>query len=183
MALKSVLAGASVALALAATVPANAATTSLTVGDSLTLEYWFNEPGQSIETQTFNYTGPGQTQLMQFGISTLDILSNNEIAFEESPGCGNGCTQTAADWNGPVLFDNSNGVAFSNWAIISDTVGITSSLIAPGEVGVNWQGVPVQGEVLVGATPLPSTWTMLIAGFVGLGFFAYRGKKTAIAAA
>jgi hypothetical protein len=29
----------------------------------------------------------------------------------------------------------------------------------------------------VAATPLPSTWTMLIAGFVGLGFFAYRGSK------
>jgi hypothetical protein len=27
------------------------------------------------------------------------------------------------------------------------------------------------------ATPLPSTWTMLIAGFIGLGFFAYRGLK------
>ena len=26
-------------------------------------------------------------------------------------------------------------------------------------------------------TPLPSTWTMLIAGFVGLGFFACRGSK------
>ncbi len=35
------------------------------------------------------------------------------------------------------------------------------------------------------ATPLPSTWTMLIAGFAGLGFFAYRGSKksAAIAAA
>jgi hypothetical protein len=27
------------------------------------------------------------------------------------------------------------------------------------------------------ATPLPSTWTMLIAGIIGLGFFAYRGAK------
>jgi hypothetical protein len=38
----------------------------------------------------------------------------------------------------------------------------------------------------VAATPLPSTWTMLIAGFLGLGFFAYRGSKkntAAIAAA
>jgi len=26
-------------------------------------------------------------------------------------------------------------------------------------------------------SPLPSTWSMLIAGFVGLGFFAYRGSK------
>jgi hypothetical protein len=38
----------------------------------------------------------------------------------------------------------------------------------------------------VSISPLPSTWTMLIAGFVGLGYFAYRGTKTragAIAAA
>ena len=27
------------------------------------------------------------------------------------------------------------------------------------------------------ATPLPSTWLMLLSGFLGLGFFAYRGSK------
>jgi len=32
------------------------------------------------------------------------------------------------------------------------------------------------------ATPLPSTWTMLIAGFLGLGYFAYRGTKKGSAA-
>ena len=35
-------------------------------------------------------------------------------------------------------------------------------------------------------TPLPSTWTMLIAGFAGFGYFAYRGSKknsSALAAA
>jgi hypothetical protein len=32
------------------------------------------------------------------------------------------------------------------------------------------------------ATPLPPTWTMQIAGFVGLGFFAYRGAKKKAAA-
>jgi hypothetical protein len=37
-------------------------------------------------------------------------------------------------------------------------------------------------NVSVTATPLPSTWTMLIAGFVGLGLLAYRGtKKNAVA--
>jgi hypothetical protein len=30
--------------------------------------------------------------------------------------------------------------------------------------------------------PLPSTWTLLIAGFLGLGFFAYRGSKKSAAA-
>ena len=31
----------------------------------------------------------------------------------------------------------------------------------------------------ISATPLPSTWMMLIAGLVGLGFMAYRQKKDA----
>ncbi len=29
----------------------------------------------------------------------------------------------------------------------------------------------------ISTTPLPSTWTMLLAGFLGLGFVAYRGSK------
>jgi hypothetical protein len=36
--------------------------------------------------------------------------------------------------------------------------------------------------VVITGTPLPSTWTMLIAGFAGLGFFAYRGSKKNAAA-
>lgn len=32
-------------------------------------------------------------------------------------------------------------------------------------------------EFTVAATPLPSSWTMLLVGFAGIGFFAYLGKK------
>ena len=41
------------------------------------------------------------------------------------------------------------------------------------------------GSLAIATTPLPSTWTMLIVGFVGLGFFAYRGtmKNAALAPA
>jgi PEP-CTERM motif len=42
--------------------------------------------------------------------------------------------------------------------------------------------VTLTGSVSSNITPLPSTWTMLIAGFVGLGFFAYRGTKKNAAA-
>jgi hypothetical protein len=36
----------------------------------------------------------------------------------------------------------------------------------------------ITGTITVAvATPLPSTWVMLISGFVGIGFFAYRGTK------
>src|ERR1019366_5807948 len=41
---------------------------------------------------------------------------------------------------------------------------------------------PARDNVTVDPTPLPSTWLMLISGFVGLGFLAYRGtKKNAVA--
>jgi hypothetical protein len=37
-------------------------------------------------------------------------------------------------------------------------------------------------EAFAATTPLPATWTMLIAGFIGLGFFAHRGSKKSAAA-
>jgi len=33
-------------------------------------------------------------------------------------------------------------------------------------------------DPLPSTTPLPSTWLMLLSGFAGLGFFAYRGAKS-----
>jgi hypothetical protein len=35
----------------------------------------------------------------------------------------------------------------------------------------------------VAPTPLPATWTMLLAGFIGLGIFAYRGMRKSTTAA
>jgi hypothetical protein len=46
-----------------------------------------------------------------------------------------------------------------------------------GDGSVNYFEGPNMQFDAVGSTPLPSTWTMLIAGFAGLGFFAYRGSK------
>jgi hypothetical protein len=44
-------------------------------------------------------------------------------------------------------------------------------------------GYPVQNCSYTGTlTPLPSTWTMLIVGFLGVGCFAYRGNKKNVAA-
>jgi len=66
-------------------------------------------------------------------------------------------------------YDNSTGYTFGSW----ECRGCTNlRTVTAGEA--------------VSATPLPSTWTMLIVGFLGLGFFAYRGtrnRSAAIAAA
>jgi hypothetical protein len=72
------------------------------------------------------------------------------------------------------------------WSWTYDTTGIGvaneyfynsygESHATPNEFGP--YQMSVTGDTLT-ATPLPSTWTMLIAGFLGLGFFAYcRSKK------
>jgi hypothetical protein len=201
------------ALALLSSASAASATTALTFGDSLTLEYWFPSQHALFETQTFTYTGPGQTVPFQFqsgGLnpqSALDILSNTQIAFREI-GCSFGtCIEnpppaSPTAWNGPVLFDTTNGNAFSDWVVISDTlgspplggndpsvVGITSLLVAPGEIGVNWQHVVVEGEVILGGgsdlvvTPLPAAFPLFATGLGAFGLLGWRRKRKAVAIA
>jgi hypothetical protein len=53
-----------------------------------------------------------------------------------------------------------------------NTLGPSASLEGLVDPGNN-QGLVFE----VATTPLPSTWTMLIAGFAGLGYFAYGGTK------
>jgi hypothetical protein len=56
---------------------------------------------------------------------------------------------------------------------------IAAQFVSP-SVGIdayNGQYFPGLWSLTAVATPLPSTWLMLLSGFVGLGFFAYRGAK------
>ena len=48
---------------------------------------------------------------------------------------------------------------------------------SPNQQQENLYGILTSPNKSLTETPLPSTCTMLIAGFVGLGFFAYRGTK------
>ena len=45
--------------------------------------------------------------------------------------------------------------------------------LSPQSSPYGWFG----GNIELTSTPLPSTWTMLIAGFVGFSFLGYRGSK------
>jgi hypothetical protein len=59
-------------------------------------------------------------------------------------------------------------------------------LIGPGTVGTT--GLDPDSQATISfllapvATPLPSTWFMLLGGLIGLGFFAYRGTRKNISA-
>jgi hypothetical protein len=72
----------------------------------------------------------------------------------------------------------SSAGSFGGWVLPGDLneLSETASIF-----GYNYGGA---GGVTfsASATPLPSTWTMLIAGFAGLGFFAYRGTRKNAAA-
>jgi hypothetical protein len=52
----------------------------------------------------------------------------------------------------------------------------------PGNYIDYYNGQYLPSQFTLAQTPLPSTWTMMLLGFVGLGFFVYRGAKTNLAA-
>jgi len=72
----------------------------------------------------------------------------------------------------------SGGVCGTEGNGTIEFLGTFTQLSWTNPVFENWYGFTVG----VAATPLPSTWTMLIAGFIALGFFAYRGTKKGSAA-
>ena len=84
-------------------------------------------------------------------------------------------------YNGPVVV---LAFIFPSGSIL-DTYGFGASQFWTRNNGGQTTFYSIAGTVtpaVVSATPLPATWTMLIAGFVGLGFFSYRGSKKAAAA-
>jgi hypothetical protein len=79
-------------------------------------------------------------------------------------------------WLGNGSFNSTPGLVY----LYSNDPNSPGNLPSgPGEPGT----LGLRGTLdVVNATPLPSTWTMLIAGFIGLGFFASRGTKKGSAA-
>jgi hypothetical protein len=73
-----------------------------------------------------------------------------------------------------VLFTPSGGTPHG----FTPSGGTPHGFAAPGGEHFALDNVTIDAA----STPLPATWTMLIAGFIGLGFFAYHGTKNRSAA-
>jgi hypothetical protein len=138
---------------------------------------------------TFDPTKLYLTQSISGVIGNL-IYSVTDPYFSSSPLTLNSITSFAFDGAGTLTL-YSNPAAAKNLAGSPDiAIGIngwaygTGSAVWYSQTGfgdtlTTSGGVTITPltETAATATPLPSAWTMLIAGFIGLGFFAYRGAK------
>lgn len=149
--------------------PAGVASASFSITFDPTQTYVDQSIAGVISGLTYSVTDP------YFNPSTLTF--NPILDFSYSPG---GTLQ---------LFSLAN--VFGGGALPAGTSDITISINGFGgplgsAVYYSQAGFPdtlnTNGGAYIDPTPLPSTWTMLIAGFLGLGFFAYHGTKKSAAA-
>jgi len=90
--------------------------------------------------------------------------------------------------NGTALINPDPADISNSWALYGTTALLRSPNAAQTSFWADDEHFAAHAQQLEGdylyslVTPLPSTWIMLLSGFVGLGFFAYRGTKKNTAA-
>ena len=140
-----------------------------------------NSACQQLEVNANTFDADGQT------VSGLTVGQTYDLSYLYGGRTSGGPDTLDVSFGGNPLSVDTGSVGY--WTPYSFNILATATsetLIFASEVT---GGIPSYGNeitnVSLTATPLPSTWTMLIAGFAGLGFFAYRGSKksSAIAAA
>lgn len=161
------------------------------VGNSISASYGFPTPGTfpfgfvSYSPATFT-VGAGIESVLSIA-SNLHPPVNDIINVDFSANAltltfVNAETRNAGTFNGPE-FTVLTGNPFSaiSSVIISGSQSVTAAIVG-GVLEVNWQGQAFNaGDTVVvnftAAVPEPSTWAMMIAGFAGLGFLAYRRRQ------
>ena len=131
-------------------------------------------------------TVPGQTYTLSFWYNSGSVDANSPPKYP---------TDLQVFWGAPAVFDkygattpDPSNPGSPGWAFYSviipgaDTSSTSTELSFYGEafgfLGVDYVSVSA------GAVPEPSTWVMMIIGFLGLGFIAHRRRsRPALAAA
>jgi PEP-CTERM motif len=120
----------------------------------------------------FSFYWQGGYFQAQVGVPFPDqVLPNEAVEFELCGGinCGN-VIQTAFANSGDDWQSSLSGYLAAGYY----TTGVISP-VDP-EYSIDFT-TPVVGGSIAGAVPEPSTWAMMILGFAGVGFMAYRRKS------
>lgn len=178
---------------------ASVANATTLVGDQISAQYFYPTLGASccgdvsFSSTSFTVGSSVETTLTAAGIpftfdfsaSALKIVIGGSQKFLSAP------------FNG-VFFTDTSGSDFGT--VSSITGGSVGSVTDTGNtLAINWAGVPLSsGETVtinfqspfqpdaaaIATVPEPTTWAMMLLGFAGIGFMAYRSKsKTALMAA
>ncbi len=117
-----------------------------------------NPAGQLTSTGTF---GPGLYTL------TFDLAGNRRGATDQTTVVTLGSTAVAS-------ITDASGVGFTSYSFTFTTTG--GQLVFT-ELGPSDQQGNILDNVVLTAVPEPSTWAMMVLGFAGVGFMAYRRKQ------
>jgi PEP-CTERM motif len=138
------------------TAPLTQTITGLTVGDTYTL--------------SFNYAF---SQQKGFDGDTIQSLTASLGSFSDTLPAADGTTLPSHGFSGWSTFSET---------ITADATSETLSFLAKGNLPVPPFAL-VSDVSLTGGVPEPSTWAMMLVGFGGLGFAAYRSRRRIAAAA
>jgi PEP-CTERM motif len=109
--------------------------------------------------------GPG-------GVTTLDVTIGSQTSVYTIT------SDSSSFFNKPFATETINYVATSADTAISF---IETASNDGGNNDALIDGVSFQGPAVTSAVPEPSTWAMMILGFCGVGFMAYRRKQNGFA--
>jgi hypothetical protein len=136
-----------------------------------------------VYSQVFTNSAPGTPGGANVGfISVHDVLTPGQYSLVgDGFGAPNGLYNTFGGGLAGVLDSGGGVLSFGGWRFAY------SANVYPDQTVANCCGPDspfrfADATFTATATPLPSTWLMLLTGFVGLGFFAYRGTKKGSAA-
>jgi hypothetical protein len=143
----------------------------------------------------YNYTGSGS--YLGLGVSPPTITFSGSFTFDTSTGfVTTGSYTTSVPETFATSFGDSHSATVNTQDIenASHTLvfdlqfnqndllaGLTVNVLSNSELyalpSLTNAGFPVSGTFAVAAVPEPSTWAMMILGFAGIGFMAYRRKS------
>jgi len=155
-----------------------------------------NTTGSSLVINSFSASVSGASYALWSASLPLTIAAGNYAIFTETayynfdtsdgpvyvPGAGPGTPATTCAISCPsvsITWNTSNSQTFLDSTHTLDTGGFDYATV--GNESFNWRLIgscsgPGCGGVVTGV-PEPSTWAMLLLGFAGVGFVAYRRKN------
>jgi PEP-CTERM motif len=133
----------------------------------------FNDTTKYFTVGSPNFSGPTATfttgsGLTYFGLYWGSVDGYNSISFLDSHG------NVIGTFTGPVPNDGNQGAGGSRWVEFAASGGTFQTI----EFTSNAAAFELDNVAYVAAVPEPATWAMMIFGFLGVGFMAYRKNRS-----